>query len=204
MSAARRPRRAAIAAAVATAALVLSACAGQQAGSAATLGADRITEQALASNVEEVFAAQGLPTDSADELITQETLSRMIIIDLVDILAERTGVAVSQGRLDQELQSYIAQSGDRDAMVASFTQQGIAPSMIEDIIRLNLLATDLGVALAPDGAPEEQGQAVFDAVSALSVELGVETSPRFGTWDPTALQVGPVSDGLAILPALAS
>ena len=109
---------------------------GQQAGSAATIGTARITEQALASNVEEVFAAQGLPTDSADELITQETLSRMIIIDLVDTLAERTGVVVSQGRVDQELQAYIAQSGDRDAMVASFTQQGIAPSMIEDIIRL--------------------------------------------------------------------
>ncbi|MHB1067756.1 MAG: SurA N-terminal domain-containing protein [Candidatus Nanopelagicales bacterium] len=204
MSAVRRPHRAAVAAALVTAALLLSACAGQQAGSAATLGTARITEQALASTVAEIYTAQGLPTDTADADVAQQTLSRMIIIDLVDVLAERTGVQVSQGRIDQELQSYIAQAGDRDAMVASFTQQGVAPSMIEGMVRLNLLATDLGAALVPEGSAQEQGQAVFDAVSALSIELGVESSPRFGAWDPAALQVGPASDDLAILPSLAS
>ena len=200
MSAARHPRRA-IVVALAGAVLLLSACSTQQAGSAATMGETRITETELNNEVQQVLEAQGLPLDTADAAVTSTTLGRMIVIYLVDIVAAREGVAVTQGRIDESLAAYVAEAGDQAAMEASFAQQGVAPSQIQDFVELNIQAQDIGIALAPNGSAEEQGAAVFDAVSALSVEMDVTTSPRFGTWDPLTLQVGPVADDLSMLPA---
>lgn len=202
MTPARRPRRALVAAALLGTALVLSACGGQQAGSAATLGDSRITEQQLTAQVQDILVSQGQPVDTADAGITSLALGRMIVIGLVDILAERESVVVTQGRIDEQLAAYISQSGDRAAMEATFSEQGVAPSQIESVIRLNIQAQDLGVKLDPSGTPEDQGTAVFNAVGALSDELDVKASPRFGTWDPTTLQVGPVPDDLSTLPLL--
>ncbi len=196
------PRRVLVAA-VLGAVLVLSACGGQQPGSAATLGDSRITEQQLTAQVQEIFTAQGLPVDTADATLTSSTLGRMIVIDLVDALAEDQGIVITQGRIDEQIASYIAQAGDQPSMEATFVQQGVAPSQIESVIRLNLQAQDLGVKLDPSGTAESQGAAVFAAVTALSDELEVTTSPRFGTWDPATLQVGPVPDDLSTTPSLA-
>jgi hypothetical protein len=183
-------------------ALLASACGGQQAGSAATLGDSRISEVELTQVVQEILAAQGKPVDSADEVLTADTLARMIVIDLVDVLAAREGVEVSQGAIDEELTSYINQVGGEDAMVNTFVQQGVAPSQIDDVIRLSLTAEQLGVALAPDAPLEEQGQIVFEAAIALSQELEVAVSPRYGSWDPLALSLGPTPNDLAAPPAL--
>ena len=59
------PRRVLVAAMLG-AVLVLSACGGQQPGSAATLGDSRITEQQLTAQVQEIFTAQGLPVDARE------------------------------------------------------------------------------------------------------------------------------------------
>ena len=87
MTSLRRSRLAVAAAAFAAAALLLSGCADQQAGSAATLGDDRISEQSLTAQVEEVLAAKGQPVTSADQSLVQQTLGRMITIRLIDRLA---------------------------------------------------------------------------------------------------------------------
>ncbi len=202
MNADRRMRRLIGAAVLASAALLASACGGQQAGSAATLGDSRISDVELTDVVQEILAAQGKPVDSADEVLTVDTLGRMIVIDLVDTLAEREGVVVSQGAIDEELTAYINQVGGEDAMINTFVQQGVAPSQIEDVIRLSISAELLGVALAPDAEVDVQSQAVYDAAVALSEELGVEVSPRYGTWDPSTLSLGPTPIDLAAPPAL--
>ena len=62
MTAARRPRLFLVAASVAAAAALLSACGTQQAGAAATLGDTRISERTLSSEVQAVLAAKGQPT----------------------------------------------------------------------------------------------------------------------------------------------
>ena len=64
MTAPRRSRLALAAACVTAAALLLTGCADQQAGSAATLGDNRITEQTLTSHVQAVLAAKGQPATS--------------------------------------------------------------------------------------------------------------------------------------------
>ena len=199
---ARGPRRAVIAAALMGATLVLAACGGQQPGSAATIGDTRITEQQLTSTVQEVLGAQGQPVDSPAAELTSQTLGRMIVIELVDRLAARNDIVVSQGRIDEQLANYIGQAGDKAAMEQTFVQQGVAPSQIEPVIKLNIQAQDLGTKIDPHGTAEEQGKAVFDAVTALSNELDVTASPRFGTWNAQTLQVGPTPDDLSTTPAL--
>lgn len=190
------------ASALAMCGLLLAACGGQQAGSAATYGDSRISEQQLGSTVQEVFVARGLPADSADESVTTTTLGRMITIDLVDTLAEREGVVVSQGALDEQFAAYDGQAGGREAVIKTFVDQGVAPSQVEDVVRLSMLAQAIGEKLDPTGTAETQGQAVFDAVVALSDELAVTTSPRFGTWDSASLKLGPVPDDLSAPPAV--
>ncbi len=195
----RQPRRV-IVAGLACVALALSACGAQQAGSAATLGDSRITEQQLTGEVQAILTSQGAPVDSANSEVTSMALGRMIIIDLVQTLADREGVVISQGMIDQERAGYVAEYGDVAAMEAYFISQGVPPSQIEPVIRLNLQAVEIGAKLAPEGTAEEQGQAVYDAVGALSAELEVTVSPRFGTWDPATLGVGPTPDDLSTLP----
>lgn len=202
MTAARRPRLILVAASVAAAAALLSACGSQQAGAAATLGDTRISERTLSSEVQAVLAAKGQPTTSVDESLPPEILSRLITIELVDELASREGIVVTQGQIDEQLANYEGQAGDRAAVEQLFIEQGVAPTQIESIVRLNVQAQELGFAIAPNGSAEEQGQAVVDAVVALSAELETTVSPRFGTWDAATISVGPTPNDLSAPPAL--
>ncbi len=202
MTSVRRPRIALAAAVMATAALLLTACGGQEAGSAATMGDTRITEQALTTEVEAVLTAKGQPITAADPGLTSDMLGRMITIDLLDTLAERNSIVITQGMLDEQLANYDAQAGDRAAVEKLFIEQGVAPSQIESIVRLNAQAQQLGITLAPQGSAEQQGQAVVEAAVALSNELNTTVSPRYGTWNPATLKVGPVPNDLSTPPAV--
>jgi len=88
-------------------------------------------------------------------------------------------------------------------MDAAFAEQGVAPSQVQGIIRLNIQAQQLGVKLLPNGTPEEQGQAVVTALGDLSNELDVTASPRFGVWDSASLQIGATPEDLAVQPSAA-
>jgi hypothetical protein len=202
MTAARRPRLVLAAASLAAAALLLSACSNQQPGAAATLGDTRISEQTLSAEVQAVLVAKGQPATSVDEALPPDMLSRLITIELVDRLAAREGVVVTQGQIDEQLANYEGQAGDQAAVEKLFIEQGVAPSQIESIVKLNTQAQELGIVLAPNGSAEEQRQAVVDAVIALSVELDTTVSPRFGTWDAATISVGPTPDDLSAPPAV--
>jgi hypothetical protein len=196
-------RRLALAAATAAVAvLALSACGNAPAGAAATLGDTRISEQELTAQVEEILQAKGQPADSEDASLVQQTLGRMITTQLVDTLAEREGVEVTQGQIDEEFANYAAQVGGEQALEELFLAENVAPSQLESIIRLQIQAQLVGIALAPEGSADEQGAAVFEAAALLSDELDTTVSPRFGTWDPNTLSLGPTPDDLAAPPAL--
>ena len=148
MTAARRPRLILAAASMAAVAALLSACGNQQAGAAATLGDTRITERTLSNEVQAVLAAKGQPTTSVDQALPPEMLSRLITIELVDELAAREGIVVTQGQIDEQLANYEGQAGDRAAVEKLFIEQGVAPSQIESIVKLNIQAQEVGFALA--------------------------------------------------------
>jgi outer membrane murein-binding lipoprotein Lpp len=187
-----RPRRALAVAAVLAAGLFLSGCSTPpQAGAAAIVGDSRITQQQLATEVQQILEAQRQPVDSPNEALSQKTLSRMITIELVDQLAAQNGVVISQGDIDETLSSYDQQVGSREQVESVFAEQDVAPQQIQTLVRMNLQAQALGVKLDPHGSAEQQGKAVFDAAAVMSDELDVTTSPRFGTWNALALSIDP-------------
>ncbi len=175
----------------------LSGCGTPTAGAAAVVGDQRISEDALNSEVQAVLSLQGLPaTDSSNELITS-TLNQMITSILIDELASREKVEVTQGEIDDLRLQYIAQAGGDEEFEAQIGQQGISIADVDSIIRVNIQVSKLGDALSPNGEPDAQSGAVFIAISELSSEIGTEVSPRFGTWDPENLTVGPSANSLS-------
>jgi hypothetical protein len=185
------------------AALLIGILAGcSTAGSAAVVGSERITEQELSEQVSQVLRVQGRPLDSNDPELAREVLNRLVITSLVEQLAEREGVTVTQGDIDQTILNFESQVGGPQALVDVYAEQGVAPEQIPATIRLNALATELSTALDPTGTPETQSQALVQAVMDLGLELGTEVSPRWGSWQSMMLTIGPVTDDLSIPSAL--
>jgi hypothetical protein len=175
----------------------LSGCGTPTAGAAAVVGDQRISEDTLNSEVQAVLSLQGLPaTDSSNELITS-TLNQMITSILIDELASREKVEVTQGEIDDLRLQYIAQAGGDEEFEAQIGQQGISIADVDSIIRVNIQVSKLGDVLSPNGEPDAKSGAVFLAISELSSEIGTEVSPRFGTWDPENLTVGPSANSLS-------
>jgi len=175
----------------------LSGCSTPTAGAAAVVGDQRISESTLNTEVQTVLTLQGLPsTDSSTELIAN-TLNQLITGILVNELASREKIDVTQGEIDDLRLQYVAQAGGQDAFESQIGQQGIAIAAVDTIIRVNIQVSKLGDALSPDAAPDAKSAAVFLAISELSTEIGTEVSPRFGTWDPESLSVGPVANSLS-------
>lgn len=185
-------------AALALAGLVLAGCATATPGAAAIVGDVRISEAELADQVAETLEAQGQPVDAPADELTGTTLDRLVTASLVEQYAASVGVTVSQGEVDGLLRQYAAQAGGPQAVEEVFVQQGVAPSQIVPILRLNILAEKLGAALLPGGDPQAQGQALVEALAAFGAEAGTKVSPRYGTWDATALRLGPVPDDVSV------
>lgn len=196
-------RRLALAAAAALVAVTaLSACSPQTAGSAATVGDTRITEQQLAAEVAAIQEAKGQDVTASDPAVVQQTLGRLVTKQLIDDLVAKEGLVITQGQLDEQMANFEGQAGGREALEKLFIEQNVAPSQLESMVRLQVQAQQLGIKLDPSGSAEQQGQAVFAAAAKLSDELGTQVSPRYGTWDPQRLGVGPVANDLSTPPAL--
>ena len=194
-----KPVLATLAAAVSL--LALTACNPMEPGAAAIVGPTRISEQQLADEVEAILQAQGQPTDQADAGLTSAVLGRLVVIELVRQAAAKAGVSITQGDIDTTIDAYVKETGGQQQVEQLFVQQNIAPSQITSIIVLNLQAQALGRVLLPNGDPQAQGAQLRSTLGAFSVEQGTTISPRYGTWEPDGLAIGPLMDPLAVAPA---
>lgn len=191
-------RTTAVTAGLAIAVLALAGCSTATPGAAAIVGDVRISEAQLADQVAEVLRAQGEPVDAPADQLTATMLDRLVTASLVEQYAASVGVTVSQGEVDGLLRQYAAQAGGEAAVEEIFVSQGVAPSQIVPVLRLNILAEKLGSALLPGGDPQAQGQALVTALSAYGEDVGTKVSPRYGSWDAQALRLGPVPDDVSV------
>jgi hypothetical protein len=194
-----RPRsKIGITAGLALAGLLLAACGGAvAAGSAAVLGDERIPTSEVADQVAQINTARGLPADAANAATTASVIQRLVITNLVDQAAQRLDATVSDGAVDAELLQLEASAGGREALDEALLQSDIPPSAASDQVRVSLLVREMGLLLDPNGDPQTQNTSVFEYVVALSEELDVSISPRFGTWNPDQLALGPLPDDLS-------
>lgn len=184
---------------IAAISLVAAGCGGGlSAGSAAVVGDSRITTAVVADQVEQINTARGLPVDTVDAALTQSTVQRLIITDLVDQAAQRLGAEVTDGAIDAEINALEQRSGGRAELDQLLLESNIPPTGLESQIRTTLLVQRMGQVLDPQADPQTQSQLVYEYVVALSEELDVSVSPRFGVWNPIDLNLGAPPADLAI------
>ncbi len=179
--------------------LALTACDPRQAGSAAVVGKTRVTETQVNADAQSVIAQldkDGGQVPSTDELLKAQVEFR-IDARLVEIAAQREGIVITQGQIDD----LIATSGGRAALEKQLAAQQdlwLPPGQLDALAREFLTQQRLGPHLAPGKTADEQTQAVNDYITRLADEVGVALSPRYGTFDPKTLQIGALPDDLSI------
>jgi peptidyl-prolyl cis-trans isomerase SurA len=187
--------------AVVLAGVMLSGCGQTLAGSAAVVGETRLTDSELSQTVSALSTALGIP-ESAQ--VSQAVLSRWMIAQLVDQLADQKGIEVTKGEVDAAIASEAENAGGREAFEQGALQAGVLPDGIPDAVRTSLLI-DKMVKFTVTG-DDPTGQAgLITQVQQLSEDLDPQVSPRFGTWDAQQLTVGALPDDLStpvVQPAL--
>lgn len=181
------------------ASVTLAGCGGLgDAGSAATVGEAQISTQTLASDTEAIQQERGGTPGAPDSALTLGVLQRLVITELVDQASTAAGVTVTQGEIDAAFAEYEAQLGGPEGVRAAFLESNVPASGIEGQVLLSLQVQKLGVVLAPEAADATgQQQAVVQYVTGFGLQEGITVSPRFGTWDPGALTVGPLPSDLS-------
>jgi hypothetical protein len=173
----------------------VSACGSTNAGTAATVGTETISDTELSDWAQSVMVARGMAPTSLEANITSTSLNLLIYLDLLDALAAATGVTASQGEIDAAGKSLI-QAGATEADVeASAAQSGIAPEALPEFFRANVLTPKIQNVLAPNATPEEQQTIFQQALVTVANELGVTVNPRYGSWSSESIRLGlPPSD----------
>ncbi len=197
----RRP--AVAAAAVVVAVLALSACSQPAAGTAATVGGTSISLSELSANVAELKGqVTALPGASWDDAkATSRVLTDDVTYLLLDEAARREGITVTQGDIDKLINDAVQSNagGDRTKFAENLAASGTPESRIPAAARAVLIRAALEKKLAPG---ETEALKVDDAVKAylakVADELGVDISPRFGTWDTGTGGLGDPPNDLSV------
>jgi hypothetical protein len=191
--------RATAVAAAALAAVLLSGCASSLAGSATVVGGVAVSDRDIAVAVDELLAqvagVEGAqPIDEATA--TRVTVERYTRSLLFAEAAAREGITVTQAEVDEIVAQTVEGQfgGDRVAFEnALATQQAVPASEVGEFARDFVLRTKVVEKVAPTGDTE----VISEYLVRLSDEIGVEVSPRFGTWDAANVSVGAVPDDLS-------
>jgi hypothetical protein len=196
------------AAAVTLAALALTACgATMPAGSASVVGADVITDRVLNDGVTElhdllITAQSQTPWNEATA--TKDVLNRETRHLLLVEAAARENIVITQTQIDDTIDVAVTQQlgGDRAKLLQVLAeQQNVPPSALNEYVRDYLVQTALIVKLLPNGARQDQANALQAYLSKISTDLGVSIAPRYGTWNTGLAAIGGVPDDLSVLPS---
>lgn len=181
------------------AAVLVTGCTNPiNAGSAATVGSTQISEAAVADQVNAVLTEQGKAPNTADARLTKDVIQRLVLADLLQQVASANGIEVTKADLDSTKESFVQEVGGEDALKKAFLQQGVPGNEIDSVVRINTLVSAIGSKLAGGADPNQASAAVFEAVVKKADEIGVTINPRFGTWDPAQLKLGPMPDDLSV------
>lgn len=169
------------ASALLVAAPLLTAC-GNDAhpGAAAVVGGQRITVSQLQAKVRDVRDAQrsspqAAQLTAASGRLSQDTLIRMIQFRVIAQAGKDNGVTVSPRDVQQARKAGEKQPGGAAAVRGLYLEQGIAPSQIDESIRMELMRAQLANKLGTGRANEVLAQ--------TSKSLRIDINPRFGKWD---------------------
>jgi hypothetical protein len=174
--------------------VALAGCGPTLAGSAAVVGDQRLMDSELADNTTALTQQLGIPQSAQ---VSQALLSRWVVAELVDELAERKGVDVDKGDVDAAIADEEERAGGREALEQGALQSGVLPAQIPEVVRTSLLIEQISKTTVTPEDPSGQA-GLLAQVQQLSDELDPQVSPRFGTWDAGQLSVGALPDDLSV------
>lgn len=187
-------------------AVVMSGCSTPvKAGAAAVVGDERVST----SSVEETATSVRVQAEDEElgELdgatLNRITVERAIRSLLTAELAEREGVTVSEGEIDDYI-AEIEAAGQSEQLNIDALNNGVPSNELRNEIRDFLLRQKVGEELVDGSGPEveqERGAAVSDAFMALAEEIPVSVSPRYGTWDAETVSILPGENDLSRPPS---
>ncbi|WP_314174606.1 SurA N-terminal domain-containing protein [Streptomyces winkii] len=202
---ASRRRRSALtvsgAAALLVAAPLLTGC-GDDAhpGAAAVTGGERISMGQLQAKVEAVRDAQRAAPHGAEMIkgsgqLTRAALDGMIRERVVDKAAKDAKVSVTRS----EVGKYRAQlrkqaGGEKRLKEALLQQQAVAPSQVNDWLRMQVAVDKIAKAEGIDPQTPKGNAALLKKFSDTSKDLHITVNPRYGKWDEKASTLGNTSE----------
>lgn len=180
--------------------LGLAGCAGSP-GDAAVVADRHLAEDQVSDTVTELtdFITASGGTAPAEGALTRQTINRYVITELVELAADAQGVSVSPGEAARLRQEAEMQSGGAEV----FEQQAannaaVPPSEIDDYVRSVATQQALAEKLAADDPMQDPGALLMDYVLEFAGSTDVKVNPRFGTWNPADLSIGPTPDDLSL------
>lgn len=196
-----RRRRSALtlsgAAALLVAAPLLTGC-GDDAhpGAAAVTGGERISMAQLQAKVEAVrnaqrSAPQGQEMIKGSGQLTRAALDGMIRERIVERAAKDAGVSVTRrevGKYHAQLRSQAG--GEKRLKDALLQQQAVAPSQIDDWMRMQVAVDKIAKAGRIDPRTPQGNAALRKKFSETSEQLHITVNPRYGKWDVQAATLG--------------
>lgn len=181
--------------AIASAAVLLAGCATtDKAGAAAIIGETKIPSSVVTTQVNEVRVdientslelLQDLPTMT---LLSQMVIDRLVLEEILKAAVVDMGVKVTDAQVVEYRDFVFRNYGEEEVKAQLATRNGVAAKYVDTYMYDILLQREIMNKLAP-GMPEEvQAAALYKYLSGIAKELNVEVSPRYGKWDPEAMQ----------------
>ncbi len=196
-----RPRLLVALVVVPLAVAVLSACgsSGALPGSAAVVGQQTVSESSVLADAREVqayAAAKNVQAPDAQALIRAQ-IQREVSSILYASLAEQHDITVSQGDVDTLIAQAVGASNKDAAIQQIALNYGVPPSQFDAYVHDAIVEQKLEAVLAPGKTGDAASAVVLDALIAEADALGVQVSPRYGTWNPKTAQVDPPPSDIA-------
>jgi hypothetical protein len=165
-------------------------------GAAAVAGGERITMGQLQAKVEAVRDAQRAAPHGAELVkgsgqLTRAALDGLIRERIVEKAAKDAGVSVTR----REVGKYHAQlrkqaGGEKRLKEALLQQQAVAPSQIDDWLRVQVAVDKITKAENIDPRTPQGNAALQKKFSKTSEDLHISVNPRYGKWNVQAATLG--------------
>ncbi|MCH6160698.1 SurA N-terminal domain-containing protein [Streptomyces marispadix] len=165
-------------------------------GAAAVTGGERITMGQLQAKVKAVRDAQRAAPHGAELVkgsgqLTRAALDGLIRERIVEKAAKDAGVSVTR----REVGKYHAQlrkqaGGEKQLKDALLQQQAVAPSQIDDWMRMQVAVDKISKAENIDPRTPQGNAALRKKFSETSKDLHISVNPRYGKWNVEASTLG--------------
>ena len=185
--------RARVIAALGLGVLALAGCSVQESGQAAVSDVFTISQAEVDDEVRAVLAQVDEPTGAPPAGLALATTQRLVQDALFSAKAAEMGIEVSRADIEAGRAEFASQYGGDEQLVAAAGQSGIPAGSLDDFIRSNLLFSQISAAVAPGADTATAQQATRAEMAAFSEQIDVQVAPRYGTWDPVALEIVPGS-----------